>query len=241
MRFDILTLFPGILEGFLNESLIKKAREKGSFSINIRDIRQFTSNKHNCADDTSFGGGPGMVMMPQPAADAIRSVKGSDSFVIMMSPSGKPLDQAHVKELSGKKHIVILCGRYEGIDERVMNLVDEEISIGDYVLSGGELPAAVLVEAVSRYIPGVIKEADSVEQDSFTGSLLDHPHFTKPAEHEGIPVPDTLTGGNHEEIRKWRRKESLKRTLFRRPDLLAEAELTDEDKKFLEEIIQGNQ
>ena len=236
MRFDILTLFPHIFKGFLEESLIKKGLERGLFSINILAIREQTSDKHNTADDSPFGGGPGMVMLTDPLLKTLEKARTPRSKAILMTPAGKKLTQSKIKELSGEGHLVIVCGRYEGLDERISQFIDEEISLGDYVLSGGELPAAVLVEAVSRYIPGVVKELDSVENDSFSDGLLDFPHYTRPAQSEFGKVPDVLLSGNHEEIRKWRRKEQLRRTLFRRPDLMAKLELSEEDKGMIGDI-----
>ncbi len=237
MRFDILTLFPEIFKGFLEESLIKKALERGFLSVNVYDIRSETQDKHNTADDSPFGGGPGMVMLAEPLLKALEKIRASESKVILMTPAGERLTQEKVKALSKEKHLVMICGRYEGIDERILSEVDEEISIGDYVLSGGELPAAVLIESVSRYVPGVVKEQDSVENDSFSDGLLDFPHYTRPAQASFGEVPKVLLSGNHEEIRKWRRKEQLKRTLFRRPDVLGSAVLTEEDKKLIEGMI----
>ena len=237
MRFDILTLFPDIFKGFLEESLIKKALERGFLSIGVLDIRAQTRDKHKTADDSPFGGGPGMVMLAEPVCRAVESVRTPESKVILMSPAGTRLTQDKVKDLSKEKHLIMICGRYEGLDERISGIVDEEISIGDYVLSGGELPAAVLIECVSRYIPGVVKEQDSVDNDSFSDGLLDFPHFTRPSQSSYGQVPAELLAGNHEEINKWRRKEQLKRTLFRRPDLLSKAKLAEEDKRAIQEII----
>lgn len=237
MRFDILTLFPDIFKGFLEESLINKARERGLISINLLDIRQQTADKHNTADDSPFGGGPGMVMLADPVRKTLENTRSPESKVILMTPVGTRLTQNKVRSLSLEKHLVIICGRYEGLDERVSGIADEEISIGDYVLSGGELPAAVLVEAVSRYIPGCVKEADSVENDSFSGSLLDFPHYTRPAASDLGDVPDVLLSGHHAEIARWRRREQLKRTLFRRPDLLAAAAISAEDRELIQEIL----
>lgn len=239
MQFDILTLFPAMFEGPLNESILKKAQEKGFLLIKVHDIRQKCGDKHKTADDSSFGGGPGMVMLLRPILEILKNLKKSNTKTILMSPSGSKLNQKKVKEFSHADHLIIICGHYEGIDERIMSEVDEEISMGDYVLTGGELPAMVLIDAVSRYIPGVVKEKDSVDADSFSDGILDFPHYTRPSEFEGQKVPDVLMSGNHEEIRKWRRREALSRTLFRRPDLFAQAKLTDEDKNYIESIILG--
>jgi len=237
MRIDILTLFPEMFQGPLNESLLKKAQEKGLLSLNVIDIRNFTTDKHKTADDTPYGGGAGMVMKPEPIAKALSTVDRRPSTVILMCPTGALLTQERVKELAKAEHLILLCGHYEGIDERVREMVDEEISIGDYVLTGGELPAMVLVDAVARHIPGVVKEEESIKKDSFYEGLLDYPSYTKPEEFEGKKVPGVLLSGHHAEIDRWRRKEALKRTLERRPDLLAKADLSDADRKLLAEIV----
>jgi tRNA (guanine37-N1)-methyltransferase len=237
MRVEILTLFPEMFQGPLSESLLKKAQEKGLLSLNIINLRDFTTDKHKTADDTPYGGGAGMVMKVEPIAKAISKLKTQNSKFILMCPTGKLLTQEKIKELAKEEHLIILCGHYEGIDERAREMVDEEISIGDYVLTGGELPAMVLVDAVARHIPGVVKEEESVMKDSFYEGLLDYPSYTKPEEFEGKKVPDVLLSGHHAEIERWRRKESLRRTLERRPDLLVKAELSEEDRKVLGEII----
>ncbi len=239
MIVDILTLFPEMFQGPLNESLLKKAQEKGLLSLNIVNLRDFTTDKHKTADDTPYGGGAGMVMRVEPIARAKSKLQTSKSKIILMCPSGKLLTQDKIKELAKEEHLIILCGHYEGVDERVRDMVDEEISIGDYVLTGGELPAMVLVDAVARHIPGVVKEEESVKKDSFYEGLLDYPSYTKPEEFEGKKVPDVLLSGHHAEIERWRRKEALKRTLYRRPDLLAKAELSEEDRKLLSEIAEN--
>jgi len=236
MKIDILTLFPEMFEGSLSFSLLKKAQEKKLVEINLTNIRDFSADKHKMVDDTAFGGGAGMVMKPDPIVRAIGS-RGKGQ-VILMTPSGKKLDQEMAKRLSKEKHLIIICGHYEGIDQRVRDkYVDEEISIGDYVLTGGELPALVLVDTVCRLVPGVVKEKDSLVNDSFYSGLLDHPSYTRPEEFEGSIVPEVLKSGNHKDIERWRRKESLKKTLFERPDLLASAKIEIGDKKLLEEII----
>lgn len=231
MKIDVLTIFPEMFKGPLTESLIGKARQKEILKINTTDIRSFSKDKHKKVDDKPFGGGAGMVMTPEPLYDAIKStgVKKRNNeyknpynkpYVIYMSPQGKTLNGDIVKKLSKFKHLVILCGHYEGIDERVMDFVDDEISIGDYVLTGGELPAMVLIDCVARMIPGVVKEESSVKNDSFFNGLLDYPHYTRPAVFKGLKVPEVLLSGNHKKIEEWRRKESLERTKKRRPDLL---------------------
>lgn len=239
MRIDILTLFPEMFSGPISESLLKRAQEKGLLSINIINLRDFTSDKHKTADDTPYGGGPGMVMKAEPIFKAVKSCKiSSASRVILMCPTGEKLNQTKAKELSASEHLIIVCGHYEGVDERVrQNLVTDEISIGDYVLTGGELPAMVLVDCLSRLIPGVVKEEESVIQDSFYEGLLDYPSYTKPEEFEGARIPEILKTGHHEEIERWRRREALKCTFFRRPDLLAEANLSAEDRKMIQDFI----
>lgn len=237
MRFDILTLFPEILKGFLEESLIKKALERGLLAINVLDIRGQATDKHNTADDSPFGGGPGMVMLTEPILKTLEKARSSGSKAVLMSPAGTKLTQEKVKALSKEKGLTVICGRYEGVDERIASVVDEEISIGDYVLSGGELAAAVLIESVSRYVPGVVKETDSVEKDSFSDGLLDFPHYTRPASSPIGDAPAVLLSGNHAEINRWRRKQQIKRTLFRRPDLLGKASISGPDRQLIQEII----
>ena len=235
MQFDVLTLFPEMFN-VLNESIIGRAKEKGLIDINLINIRDFSKNKHKKVDDTPYGGGAGMVMQPDVVYDAYKSVKDEKAKVIYMSPQGKKLDQKKVEELSKQEHLILLCGHYEGIDQRVLDkIVDEEISIGDYVLTGGELPAMVLIDSVSRYVEGVLKD-DSTIEESFSQGLLEYPQYTRPEVFEGQQVPEVLLSGHHENIDKWRRKQSLKITLSKRPDLLEKIELSDEDKKVLEEI-----
>lgn len=235
MRFDVLTLFPEMFE-VLNESIIGRAKEKGLININLINIRDFSKDKHKKVDDTPYGGGAGMVIQPDVVYDAYKSVKDKKAKVIYMSPQGKKLDQKKVEELSKQEHLILLCGHYEGIDQRVIDkIVDEEISIGDYVLTGGELPAMVLIDSVSRYIEGVLKD-DSTKEESFSQGLLEYPQYTRPEIFEGEQVPEILLSGHHKNIDKWRRKQSLKITLNKRPDLFEKIELSDEDKKVLEEI-----
>jgi len=226
-----------MFQGPLDESLLKKAQEKGLLSLNIVNLRDFTTDKHKTADDSPYGGGAGMVMKVDVIGKALSSVVSRQSLVILMCPTGKLLSQNKIREMAKEEHLILLCGHYEGVDERVREMVDEEISIGDYVLTGGEIPAMVLIDAVARHIPGVVKEEESVKKDSFYEGLLDYPSYTKPEEFEGKKVPEVLLSGHHAEIEKWRRKEALKRTLYRRPDLLAKADLIEEDRKLLEEII----
>ena len=236
MQFDVLTLFPEMFE-VLNESIIGKAQEKGLININLINIRDFSKDKHKKVDDTPYGGGAGMVMMPDVVYDAYKSIKTDNAKVIYMSPQGKKLDQEKVEELSKQKHLILLCGHYEGIDQRVIDkIVDEEISIGDYVLTGGELPAMVLIDSVSRYIDGVLKE-DSTKEESFSQGLLEYPQYTRPEVFEDERVPEILLTGHHQNIEKWRREQSLKITFNKRPDLLENINLSDEDKKVLEKYI----
>src|SRR3990167_8001931 len=223
MRIDVLTLFPEMFQGPTNESLLKKAQQKGLLSLEVVNLRDFTSDKHKTADDTPYGGGPGMVMKVDVVARALSSIVNRPSSVILLCPTGKQLTQQKVNELAKQEHLVLLCGHYEGVDERVREMVDEEISIGDYVLTGGEIPAMVLIDAVARHIPGVVKESESVKQDSYYDGLLDFPSYTRPEEFSGKKVPDVLLSGNHAEIAKWRREQALIKTRQRRPDLLAKA------------------
>ena len=219
MKFDVLTLFPEMFE-ILNQSIIGKAIEKDLIDINVINIRDFSKDKHKKVDDTPYGGGAGMVMKPDVVYDAYQSVKDANAKVIYMSPQGKPLNQKKVEELSKENHFIILCGHYEGIDQRVLDkIVDEEISIGDYVLTGGEIPAMVLIDSVSRYVEGVLKE-DSIKEESFSNGLLEYPQYTRPEVFEGMKVPEVLLSGHHENIEKWRKEKSLEMTKKKRPDIL---------------------
>lgn len=219
MKFDVLTLFPEMFKS-LDESIIGRAKEKGLIEINLINIRDFSKNKHKKVDDTPYGGGAGMVMMPDVVYNAYSSVKDDKAKVIYLSPQGKVLNQDKVKELSKENHLILLCGHYEGIDQRVLDeIVDEEISIGDYVLTGGELPAMVLIDSVSRYVQGVLSE-DSTNEESFSSNLLEYPQYTRPEEFRGKKVPEVLISGHHENIRKWREEKSLEVTKKKRPDLL---------------------
>ena len=219
MKFDVLTLFPEMFE-ILNQSIIGKAIEKELININLINIRDFSKDKHKKVDDTPYGGGAGMVMKPDVVYDAYQSIKDRNAKVIYMSPQGKPLNQDKVEELSKENHLIILCGHYEGIDQRVLDkIVDEEISIGDYVLTGGEIPAMVLIDSVSRYVEGVLKE-DSIKEESFSNGLLEYPQYTRPEIFEGMKVPEILLSGHHENIEKWRKEKSLEMTKKKRPDIL---------------------
>jgi len=222
VRIDILTIFPGIIEGPLHESLLGRAVADGVVEVGVHDLRDHTSDRHRQVDDESYGGGPGMVMKPEPIFAAAEALGEGPKRVLLLSPAGRRLDQALVRELAAEPWIVLICGRYEGVDERVVEgLPAEEISIGDYVLSGGEIPALVVVEAVTRLVPGVIGREASHERDSFgADGLLDHPHYTRPAEFRGMRVPEVLLSGNHAEIERWRRGAALAKTRRNRPDLL---------------------
>ena len=218
----------------LAEGVVSRGIDRGLLDVRIHDLRDHTTDRHRSVDDVPYGGGPGMVMKPEPlarAVECIRAERGSPNAVVLLSPQGRRFTQAEAERLSRLQHVALLCGRYEGMDERVRELAaTEELSIGDYVLSGGELPALVVVDAVSRLVPGVVGDEQSVEEDSFSSGLLDHPHYTRPAEFAGRNVPDVLLSGHHAEVRRWRRKAALARTLERRPDLLADAALDDDDR-----------
>ncbi|MCD4780537.1 MAG: tRNA (guanosine(37)-N1)-methyltransferase TrmD [Candidatus Omnitrophica bacterium] len=222
MRFDIITIFPDIFWPVLNESIIKRAQEKKKVKILVHDLREYTQDKHKKVDDRPFGGGPGMVMTAQPIVDAVRKVKGRrKAKVILTTPGGNPLTQKHVKNLSKEKNLIIICGHYEGIDERVrLSVVDQCLSIGDYVLTGGELPAMVIVDSVTRLIPGVLGKEASLQDETFENNLLEYPHYTRPANFRGKKVPNVLLSGNHKLIQEWRKQQSRQRTQEVRPDLL---------------------
>ena len=235
MKFDVLTLFPEMFVP-LKESIIKRASEKNLIDINLINIRDFSEDKHLHVDDTPYGGGAGMLLKPDVVYRAVNSVKNKGSKVIYLTPSGKTLTQNKVKELTNCDHLILLCGHYEGIDQRVIDkVVDEEISIGDYVLTGGELPAMVLIDSISRYVPGVLAET-STDEESFSEGLLEYPQYTRPEVFEGEKVPDVLLSGHHENIRKWRREKSLEITLKKRPDMLENVVLTDEEKDYIEKL-----
>ena len=221
MRIDILTIFPGIFEGPLRESLLGRAIASGLLDVRVHDIRDFTSDRHRQVDDESFGGGPGMVMKPDPVFAAVESLGEGARRTILLSPAGRRLDQALVRGLAGEPWLVLICGRYEGVDERVVEgLPAEEVSIGDFVLSGGEIPALVVLEAVTRLVPGVVGKEESLARESFEEGVLDHPHYTRPREFRGMAVPDVLVSGNHAAIERWRREAAMEKTRRNRPDLL---------------------
>ncbi len=268
MKFDILTIFPDFFRGPLDYGIVRKAREAGLIEIGIYDLRAFTHDRHRTVDDRPFGGGEGMVLKPEPIFECLESLgilareerkrAGARETVVLLSPQGALFNQAVARDLTSRKRVVLICGRYEGVDERVSEyLADREISVGDFVLSGGELGAAIIVDTVTRLLPGALGNAASAQQESFTGSvaeledkapgappsstcgsggLLDYPHYTRPAEFRWMPVPEVLANGNHEEIREWRRRCALQKTLRNRPDLLRDANLSDEDRKLLAEI-----
>lgn len=219
MKISILTLFPHMFDGFLNESIIKRAIDKNLVSFEIVNIRDFSKLSNNQVDDTPYGGGAGMVMMVEPVVDAINSVKTDDSKVILLSPSGKVFNQGKAVSLKENKHLIFVCGHYEGIDERILNYIDEEISIGDFILTGGELPAMMISDAVVRLIDGVIRK-ESYMEESFNDGLLDYPSYTKPYEYDGHKVPDVLLSGHHKNIAEWRKSEQIRKTKENRPDLL---------------------
>jgi tRNA (guanine37-N1)-methyltransferase len=221
VRIDVFTIFPGIVEGPLRESLLGKAIEAGIVDVRVHDIRAFVTDKHRQVDDEPYGGGPGMVLKPEPVFAAVESLREGTKRVIVLSPAGRRLDQPLVRELAKEPWLVLISGRYEGVDERVVEgLPAEEVSIGDYVLSGGEIPALVVLEAVTRLIPGVVGKEESLERESFEDGFLDHPHYTRPSEFRGIAVPDVLLSGNHAEVERWRREAAEEKTRRNRPDLL---------------------
>jgi tRNA (guanine37-N1)-methyltransferase len=240
---DIVTIFPAMVEAGLAEGVVARARARGALDIQVRDLRAFTDDRHRTVDDVPYGGGPGMVMKAEPlfrAVEAIAAERGPATSVVLMSPQGRLLTQSTVERLSREARVVVICGRYEGVDERVAEgLATEEISIGDYVVSGGELPALVLVDAMARLVPGVVGDAESVAVESFAGPWLDHPHYTRPADFRGRRVPDVLLSGNHAAIERWRRDERLRRTDRRRPDLIDEASLTETERRVIAESRRG--
>lgn len=241
MRIDVFTLFPSMFEGPLTESILKRAQESGALEVGLHDIRDHTSDRHRTADDMPYGGGGGMIMKPQPIVDAVESVLPAEHAipVILMSPQGRVFSQAIAQELAQHDQIALICGHYEGIDERARQLViNDEISIGDYVLTGGELAAMVIIDAVTRLLPNVLGDPDAPAKDSHATGLLEHPHYTRPPEYRGLNVPDVLLSGHDANVAKWRRQESLRRTWQRRPDLLLTANLSETDKLFLYQLAE---
>ncbi|WP_423801686.1 tRNA (guanosine(37)-N1)-methyltransferase TrmD [Neobacillus sp. SAB-20_R2A] len=241
MQIDILTLFPEMFTGVLGSSILSKAAEKSAVQYNVVNFREFSDNKHSSVDDYPYGGGAGMVLKPQPIFDAVASLteqaNSSRPRIILLCPQGERYSQRKAEELAGEEHLIFICGHYEGYDERIREyLVTDEISIGDYVLTGGELGAMVVIDSVVRLLPEVLGNQESHMKDSFSTGLLEHPHYTRPADFRGMKVPDTLLSGNHKLIEEWRNKETLRRTLLRRPDLFEKVELTPEQQKWLEEV-----
>ena len=241
MKFDIFTLLPEVFPPYLNSSILAKAAQNRLIQVNVHDIRSFTTDKHHVTDDTPYGGGGGMVMKPEPVFTAVESVLGSPPIcpIVLLTPQGKVLTQEIAYQLVQHEHIGLICGRYEGIDERIReHLVTEEISIGDYVLTGGELPAMILVDVLSRLIPGVLGDPEGASDDSHASGLLEYPHYTRPPEYRGWRVPDVLISGHHAEINRWRRQQALFRTYHRRPDMLQKADLSAEDKKYIGSLVE---
>jgi len=240
VRVDLVTIFPRLCDGPLGEGIVRRAIDRGLVDVRVHDLRDYTTDRHRSVDDVSYGGGPGMVFKPEPLFRAVDAIKGGGDVdaVILTSPQGRRFTQREAERLSRLQRLVLLCGRYEGVDDRVRSaLATEELSIGDYVLSGGELPALVIVDAVVRLLPGAVGDEASVDVDSFSRGLLDFPHFTRPAEFRGLRVPDVLLSGNHADIRRWRKRESLARTMALRPDLLPAAELDDEEREILRALM----
>jgi tRNA (guanine37-N1)-methyltransferase len=243
MRIDILSLFPDMFKATMGESMIGHAQENGFIDIHVTDFRQYTTDKHNHVDDAPFGGGAGMLLQAQPIFDAMDAVQKEAQAnhyqpgrVILMDPAGRRFDQSYAKELSQEDHLTFICGHYEGYDERIRHLVTDEASLGDYVLTGGELAAMVMIDATVRFVPGVLGNQASPMGDSFSNGLLEYPQYTRPADFRGMKVPEVLTNGNHQKIKEWRMRESLKRTLERRPDLLKTAPLTREQQIMLQDL-----
>ena len=239
MRIDIVTIFPRFFDSPLDESIIRRARERGLLDVGVHDLRDWTTDRHRVTDDYPYGGGAGMVMKPEPIFAAVESLRGErpESRVVLLSPRGRRWSHGMARDFSDLPGLILICGRYEGEDERVrLALVDVEVSIGDYVITGGETAALVVIETVARLVPGVVGAAESVEKDSFFSGLLDYPHYTRPPVFRGMEVPPVLLSGNHADILRWRRKEALRMTLERRPDLLESAALTEEDLELLEEV-----
>jgi len=238
MRIDVLTLFPEMFEGVLSSSILGRARERGIVDVRTLNFRQFAVNRHGSVDDYPYGGGGGMILRPEPLFSAVESLPatGGSRRVVLLCPQGRRFTQAVAEELANERHLVLICGHYEGVDERVrLHLVDDELSIGDYVLTGGELAAMVVMDAVVRLLPGVLGNERSAKTDSFSGGLLEYPQYTRPAVFRGWAVPDVLLSGHHRKIEEWRRREALRRTFERRPDLLERAELTEEERRLVEQ------
>jgi len=238
VRIDVITLFPEMFGGPLGTSMIGRALERGLLDVHLHDLRDWTHDKHRTVDDYPFGGGPGMVMKPEPlfeAVEAVQALSEEQPFVVFLSPAGRVLDQAIARELSARRRLMLVCGRYEGFDERALALADLELSIGDYVLTGGELPALVVIDAAARLLPGVLGGQTSAADESFSEGLLEYPQYTRPQVYRGMEIPEVLASGDHGRIAAWRRRESLRRTARIRPELLRHAELTDEERRLVEE------
>ncbi len=244
MVFEVLTIFPALIEAYTSESIMRRAREKGVVEVFVYDIREFTTDRHRQVDDYPYGGGAGMILKPDPVCRALEHLDrdGEERLKVLLTPAGRVFDQSLAEEYARSRgRILLIAGRYEGVDERIRSFVDEELSIGDYVLTGGELPALVIIDAVTRLLPGAVGDSRSVREESFTTGLLDYPQYTRPPDFRGMKVPEVLLSGNHELIRRWRRKEALRRTLRRRPDLLRKARLDEEDRRLLKEIKEEEQ
>jgi tRNA (guanine37-N1)-methyltransferase len=241
MHFHIVTLFPELFSSVIDATMLKKGQQRGALAFTFYDVRSYATDKHRVTDDTPYGGGSGMVMKPEPLSAAIEATgSGPDRpRRVLLSPQGAVLTQARACELAAQPALTLVCGRYEGVDERVRARVDEELSIGDYIVSGGEIAAVVVIDAVARLVPGVLGSAESAEDESFRDGLLEYPHYTRPPQFEGAGVPEVLLSGDHGAIARWRRRESLRRTFERRPDLLERARLTEEDRRFLTELFGG--
>lgn len=221
MKIDVVTLFPGMFTGPLDESIVRRARDAGRLSLTIHDLRTYTHDRHRTVDDKPFGGGPGMLLKPEPVFEAVEALRTERSRVILLAPAGRPLNQAVVRELAAEEHLLLVCGAYEGFDERIReHLADDEISVGDFVLTNGALPAMMVIDAVTRLLPGVLGDDQSAADESFSHGLLEYPHYTRPADYRGWKVPDVLVSGNHAAIERWRREQALARTRERRPDLV---------------------
>ena len=237
MNYNIITIFPDLINSFSDTGFIKRSVKNNIININIINLREYSDNKHNRIDDKTYGGGPGMVMQYQPISNSIKNIK-DPGRIIYLSPQGEPLTQAKLKKLACEDNLTLLCGRYEGIDQRAIDdLVDEEISLGDYVISGGESASMVLIEGITRLIPGAVDDEESIKKDSFQAGILDHPHYTKPEEINGMKIPNVLISGNHEKVEIWRRKQALGLTWLKRPELLKNVKLSKEDDKLLKEYI----
>lgn len=238
MQFEVFTLLPDIFPPYLESSILQKAQQRGLLSISVHNIRDYAHDKHRVTDDTPYGGGGGMVMKPEPVFEAIESILGPEPAcpIVLLDPQGRVFSQAVAEELSHHETIALVCGRYEGVDERIReHLVSDEISVGDYVLTGGELPALIVIDAVARLLPGVLGDPEGARKDSHASGLLEHPHYTRPPEFRGWQVPEVLLSGDHAKVEQWRRQQSLLRTLARRPDMLDKTELSEADKEFLKD------